>query len=417
MFTKRFVFLRKALKLILSVAVASSVIGLAAGPAAEADELPTMPAPAFSQVEPMDNSFCADLLNFDADATYTFTQLQGLPARGYIWRYNGREIACAEVADAGETASFDVIVSKAGFLDNHATLTGTSLFMPETEVTFSNYVQTMDGFTVDVNPKTIAEEVRSLSTSSGQASFASPTHIAVTGLPYGQSANLVVTVTRPNYYTVMNGFTGTALSSAQEAARIAAEEEAARVAAEAERVAAEARSAAAHASASAQALADQERARAAVEQATKDYLKAQQEIKDQQVALEKKKAADKLAADTAAVDKLASLPTSGTASTIARFTSDQFALIPEALLQALPTKTIARLTVTQAAGITVVQLRALTVAQLKALSPAAIGAIDPDVFGTLSVAKLRVLSKAQVKQVWFGQIAQLDAAQRKAIKR
>lgn len=416
MFTKRFVFLRKALKLILSVAVASSVIGLAAGPAAEADELPTLPAPAFSQVEPMDYTFCADLLNFDADATYTFTQLQGLPARGYIWRYNGREIACAEVANAGETASFDVIVSKAGFLDNHATLTGTSLSMSQTIVTFSNYVQTTDGFTVDVNPKTIAEEVWSLSTSSGQASFATPTHISVTGLTDGQSANLVLTVTRPNYYTLMNGFTGSALSAAQIAARIAAEEEAARVAAEAERVATEAR-AAAQAASSSQALADQERARAVVEQATKDYLKAQQEIKDQQAALEKKKSADKLAADTAAVDKLASLPASGTASTIVRFTSDQFALIPAALLQALPTKTIARLTVTQAAGITAVQLRALTVAQLKALSPAAIGAIDPDVFGTLSVAKLKVLSKAQVKQVWFGQIAQLDASQRKAIKR
>lgn len=392
MFIKRSGFLSVTLKGILSVALAGSALGLAVGPAAQADALPLLPAPVFSQSEAMDVTFCAEILNFDAAATYTFTQVQGLPARGYVWQFNNRNLACAEVANSGETAQFDVTVSKPGALNNHAMLTGTSLASTQTQITFSNYMQTPDGFTVEINPKTIPDETWTLSVTRGSASFVDSTHILVSGLTEGQVGILQVLISRPNYYLAPYQFQGAALSAAEIAARVAAE-------------------------AAAKSAADKEASRAAVEKATKDYIEAQQTIKDQQLALQQKMAAEKLAADTQAVNRFTSMPTSGQANSVISLTSDQVALIPVKLVRDLTPKTIARINVAQASGITAAQLRALTIPQLKALRPATIGAISPDAFSALSVAKLKSLSKAQIKQIWFGQVAQLDADQRKALRR
>jgi len=260
---------------------------------------------------------------------------------------------------------------------------------------FSNPLATATGFTAMIT-NFAPEYTWQVETSAGEAAIDDLGQLTVTGLQAGQSATVRVTFSGPDFLNSSSSITGSAATA------VIQDDRNTQVDTEAQ--------------ARAKARADAE---AAAEAAAKAKAEAEAVIRGKE-AVEAKATAEKAAkleADRKAVAEALAKPTASTPSVIKSLTSEQVALIAPIVFKQLAPTTVAAITPKQAASLTGGQVRALPVSSLTKLKPSVIGALKPEALAALPVAKLKALTKAQVKQIWLGQWLQLDAEQRKALKR
>jgi len=260
---------------------------------------------------------------------------------------------------------------------------------------FSNPLATATGFTAMIT-NFAPEYTWQVETSAGEAAIDDLGQLTVTGLQAGQSATVRVTFSGPDFLSSSSSITGSAATA------VIQDDRNTQVDTEAQ--------------ARAKARADAE---AAAEAAAKAKAKAEAVIREKEAA-EARAAAEKAAkleADRKTVAEALAKPTASTPSVIKSLTSEQVALIAPIVFKQLAPTTVAAITPKQAASLTGGQVRALPVSSLTKLKPSVIGALKPEALAALPVAKLKALTKAQVKQIWLGQWLQLDAEQRKALKR
>jgi hypothetical protein len=345
----------------------------------------------------------------DSAATATYTPIMGTPVRlangfavqvtnfapGFTWALTTEgSIGTAEISETGlitvsglqanESTTVYASPSQFGYDTNGADVTATALATGLTPFSGS-VVRVEHGFTSQLTNYDGAFGW-SASTSVGSATIANTGLITVSGLTSNATATVTVTTTREGYVTETLSIQGQALESVDPdpAPGVDAENQVL-------------------ANLSAKALAE--------------YKAAMEALKQQRQEAELAKAAAKASADNLAVRSLLSATPATLVRELRKLTADQVALIPVSTFKKLSDAALRALRSNQAAGITQAQLRSLSPAKLSKLSPAVIGELKPAVLGSLSIAKLKALTRAQAKSIWLAQLIELDADQRKALRR
>ncbi|MEN9967263.1 MAG: hypothetical protein RL036_496 [Actinomycetota bacterium] len=350
--------------------------------------LNTALAPSFAPITRFEGGFRSRILNFSG----YFTWLAETSAGQVTLDNNGN----LEVTGLSPGQSATVTVSNTGtyYAPGSGSIESWALdFASAPE--FSDPIANATGFTAMIT-NYAPEYAWQVETSAGEATIDDLGQLTVSGLQAGQSATVRVTFSGPDFLSSSSSITGSAATAAIQDDRNT-------------QVDAEAQT-------RAKARADAE---AAAEAAVKAKAEAEAVIRAKEAA-EAKAAAEKAAkleADRKTVAEALAKPATSAPSVIKSLTSEQVALIAPIVFKQLAPATVAAITPKQAASLTGGQVRALPVSSLTKLKPAVIGALKPEALAALPVAKLKALTKAQVKQIWLGQWLQLDADQRKALKR
>ena len=350
--------------------------------------LNTALAPEFGPVTRFEGGFRSRILNFSGYFSWLAESSAGqvnLDDNGYF-----------EVTGLapGQGATVTVSNARVNYYPGSGSLESWALdYAPTPE--FSDPIANSTGFTAMIT-NYAPEYTWQAESTVGEATIDDLGRLIVTGLEAGQSATVRVTFSGPDFLSSSSSMTGSAATAVIQDDRNTQVDT--------------------DAQARARARVDAE---AAAEAAAKAKAEAEAVIRAKEAA-EAKAAAEKAAkleADRKAVAEALAKPTTSTPSVIKSLTSEQVALIAPIVFKQLAPTTVAAITPKQAASLTAGQVRALPVSSLTKLKPAVIGALKPEALAALPVAKLKALTKAQVKQIWLGQWLQLDADQRKAVKR
>jgi titin len=193
-----------------TVTVETSRSGFVPGSSSASSEaLSAGAAPVFGTPTRTVDGFTVQIENFDADAEYEFSAPAGLTAT-----VDGSGLVTVTGAEPGAEVELDATVSKAGFTDASASVTGAAL---ETGVapTFGTPVRTADGYTVAIsNYQPLALYVLDpAALPTGASATLSGGTITVTGLAPGTAGEVDVTVTRPGFMPASGGVTGAALET------------------------------------------------------------------------------------------------------------------------------------------------------------------------------------------------------------
>jgi hypothetical protein len=350
--------------------------------------LNTALTPLFGPVTRFDGGFRSRILNFSGYFSWLAESSAGqvsLDDNGYF-----------EVTGLapGQGATVTVSNARVNYYPGSGSLESWALdYAPAPE--FSDPIANAAGFTALIT-NYAPEYTWQVESTVGEATIDDLGQLIVTGLEAGQSATVRVTFSGPDFLSSSSSITGSAATA------VIQDERNTQVDTEAQ--------------ARAKARADAE---AAAEAAAKAKAEAEAVIRAKEAAEAKATAekAAKLEADRKAVAEVLAKPVAASPSVIKSLTSEQVALIAPIVFKQLAPATVAAITPKQAASLTGGQVRAMPVSSLAKLKPAVIGALKPEALAALPVAKLKALTKAQVKQIWLGQWLQLDADQRKAVRR
>lgn len=375
--------------------------------------------PEVGNAQAQEDGFAVPFLNYEPAFDWSI-QILGNPSPGVTasfisgWYPGVGTVTLVNVSGAlhGETIDLEVIGTLWGYQTVTLRLTGHALYESEL-ITFTNYVQTSDGFTVEYLNHDQSFDW-TLSVTSGTISYGPGNTLVVSGLSPGQSAILEVNSVRRDTFDGRFQFEGRALES--EIPNPGASSGSTDSSDSSDSTESIDSSSMGQQAAWASILAEaNERAR--MREVAEAVIRAREEAKAAEDAKRTAESAVRLAKDLKAIERFVNGRQSPTVADIRTLTANQLALLPVKVATRMSLGAITALTAKQAAGLTASQLRWFTVTMLKALKPAAIGALKPETLAVLSASKLKALTKAQVKQIWLGQWLQLDADQRKALKR
>ncbi|MEY4043695.1 MAG: hypothetical protein RL529_1262, partial [Actinomycetota bacterium] len=373
--------------------------------------------PILGDIQVQEDGFAVPFYNYEPAFDWAI-QILGNPSPGVsasftnVWYPGSGTVTVINVSGAlhGETIDLEVIGTLWGYQTVTLRLTGHAIYAPEV-ITFTNYVQTSDGFTVEYLNHD-QSFYWTLSVTNGTISYGPGNTLVVSGLLPSQSAFIEVLSVRRDTFDALFQFEGRALDpeipSPSPGSTDSTDSSDSTDNIDSSSLGQQAGWASILADAN-------ERAR--MREVAEAVIRAREEAMAAEDAKRTAESAERLSKDLKVIERFVNGTQSPTAANIRTLTASQIALLPVKVATRMSLRAIASLTSKQAAGLTASQLRWFTVPMLKALKPAVIGDIKPEALAAMPVTKLRALSKAQVKQIWLGQWLQLDAEQRKALKR
>ena len=190
-----------------TVTVTASRVGFNDGSAEVTGTANEAPTPEFGSVSATDDGFTVQVSNYDAEFTWDVATTAGSVS------INDAGLVTVTGLGASESATVTVTVSRTGFNEESAVVTGNANVGAALTPEFGAVSSTADGFAVQVSNYD-AEFTWDVATTAGSASINGTGLISVIGLGAGQSTTVTVTASRAGFNDGSAAVTGNAAAGA-----------------------------------------------------------------------------------------------------------------------------------------------------------------------------------------------------------